>query len=45
MFNDTADQGVKGVLTAVDNVNDTLIEIQSKVFSPDGFSNYTVDSY
>jgi len=33
VFNDTADQGVKGVLTAVDNVNDTLIEIQSKIDS------------
>ena len=31
VFNDTADEGVKGVLTAVHNANNTLLEIQSKV--------------
>ena len=31
MFNDSLDMGVKGVLTAVSNVNNSLIEIQSKV--------------
>ena len=31
VFNDTADEGVKGVLTAVHDVNNTLVEIQSKV--------------
>ena len=31
VFNDSLDMGVKGVLTAVSNVNNSLIEIQSKV--------------
>ena len=31
VFNDTADEGVKGVLTAGHNANNTLLEIQSKV--------------
>lgn len=33
VFNDTADEGVKGVLTAGHNANNTLLEIQSKVNS------------
>ena len=32
VFNDTAGQGVKGVLKAVKNVNNSLIDIHSKVF-------------
>ena len=31
VFNDSLDMGVKGVLTTVSNVNNSLIEIQSKV--------------
>ena len=31
VFNDYLDVGVKGVLTAVSNVNNSLVEIQSKV--------------
>ena len=31
VFNDYLDMGVKGVLTAVSNVNNSLVEIQSKV--------------
>ena len=31
VFNDTAEEGVKGVLTAGHNANNTLLEIQSKV--------------
>lgn len=31
VFNDSLDMGVKGVLTAVSNVNNSLLEIQSKV--------------
>lgn len=38
MFNDSVDLGVKEVLTTVSNVNNSLIEIQSKVI------NYSVNS-
>jgi len=31
VFNDSLDMGVKGVLTAVSNVNNSFVEIQSKV--------------
>ena len=31
VFNDSLDMGVKGVLTAVSNVNNSLIDIHSKV--------------
>ena len=39
VFNDSLDMGVKGVLTAVSNVNNSLIEIQSKVLKVTTNSN------